>query len=341
MELITGIYANMSNADYHSHPHIGSSGFKRLAQSPAHFWQKSPLNPDKPKDEPSAIMRIGSAWHTGIWEPHLFDSAYAARPDISANSTVYALLMLALEDFPAFQASHVALPDGLGKTTKEGKALIAALQEQGKTGVEADKFQHVMELVPPLLGKTLLPGETLEHVKDMVHAARLHPVTRAIFEIPGGMSEHSIFWIDEDTGAPCRIRPDYMLAPCMQFPHGLIIDGKSNDDSSAETFGRNSWNSEMFYQAAFYCDGFQHHYGTSEPPLFAWLSQEREAPYATAYYSAPADFVQYGRSKYRRLLRTFAYCLQENTWPGYPMNVTELSVPLYAARAISDELGGV
>lgn len=333
-DYLTGLHADMSNGDYHGNIHIGSTGFKLLARSPLHFWHASPLNPNREKREPSRIMTMGTAWHTGIWEPQLFADSYAAKPDISPTSTVNALLGEALADFDAFKATHVAIPEGLGKTSKEGKALLAELSAQGKTGVEAEKFAQVMELVPGLLGKTLLNADDLTDVTAMVDAARRHPVTRAIFELPGGMAEHSLFWIDQLTGAPCRIRWDYAVPPCAMFPYGLIVDGKSNDDSSAEAFARNAWNSDMFFQAAFYSDGYQQHFKTERPPVFAWLSQERDAPYATAYYAAPSDFVEYGRKRYRRLLSVFAECLRTGVWPGYGQQVQDLALPAWAAREI-------
>jgi exodeoxyribonuclease VIII len=324
----------MANEDYHQHPHIGSSGFKLLARSALHFWHASPLNPERERREPSRVMVMGTAWHTGIFEPDLFASSYAAKPDISPASTVAALLAEALQDFEAWQAKFIALPEGIGKTTKDGKALLAELDAQGKTGVEADKHAQVMELAPPLLGKTLLAADDLAAVTAMTAAARAHPITRAIFQLPGGMAEHSIFWTDASTGAPCRIRPDYMVPPCPAFPHGLIIDGKSNDDSSPAGFARSAWNSEMFFQAAFYGDGFQQHFGTARPPVFAWMAQERDAPYATAYYAAPHDFVEYGRRRYRPLLKLFADCLQTGVWPGYATTVQDLALPGWAAKEI-------
>ena len=335
-DYLTGLQAHMSNADYHGQPHIGSTGFKKLARSPLHFWHDSPLNPDRPAREPSHVMTIGTAWHTGIWEPELFDSTYAEKPDLAPTSTVALLLAEALQDYDAWQQRYVKLPDGVGKTTKEGKALLAELAASDKFGIEPGKYDQVIALAPPLLGKTLLSADSLAAVKKAVDAARQHQVTRAIFNLPGGMAEHSIFWIDGETGAPCRVRPDYMVPPCDIFPTGLIIDGKTNDDSSPEAFARSAWNGEMFYQAAFYSDGYQQHYGTDAPPVFAWLAQERAAPHATAYYAAPPDFTEYGRQKYRRLLRTYAACMQSGNWPGYANGVQDLSLPAYAAKAIDE-----
>ena len=335
---LTGLIPEMTNADYHSLPHIGSSGFKKLERSPLHFWTASPLNPDREKTEPSRIMQMGTAWHTGIWEPHLFESSYAARPDIAPASTLAKLLNDALADFEGFKAKHVAIPDGLSKASKEGKTLLAELAEQDKIGVEQSKLDEVMKLAPGLVGKMLFSEDDLSAIRKMSAAAHRHPVTQVIFSLPGGMAEHSIMWIDELTGAPCRIRPDYAVPPCEMFPNGLIIDGKSTDDGSREGFARTAWNGEMFYQAAFYSDGFQHHFKTKAPPQFAWLAQERDAPFATAYYRAGSDFVEYGRRKYRRLLALFAECLRTGQWPGYPTEVLPLEVPGYAAKVIQDTI---
>lgn len=335
---LQGMFADMPNETYHGHVHIGSSGFKLLARSPLHFWHASPLNPGREKREPSRIMVMGTAWHTGIFEPDLFASSYAAKPDISPASTVAKLLDDAIQDFEAWQARHVALPEGLSKTSKEGKALLAELEALGKTGVEPDKHAQVLELAPGLVGRTLLSADDLEAVRTMADAAHRHPVTQAIFALPGGMSEHSIFWIDQATGAPCRIRPDYAVPPCSMFPNGLIIDGKSNDDSSPIGFARSAWNSEMYFQAAFYADGFQQHFKTDKPPVFAWLAQERDAPFATAYYAAPPDFIEYGRRKYRRLLAVFAECLRTGQWPSYGEHVQDLALPGWAAKEIDAEV---
>lgn len=335
---LQGLFFDMPNADYHGgHPHIGSSGFKLLERSPAHYWAAN-LDPDRERREPSRVMLMGTAWHTGIFEPDDFERTYAAKPDISPASTVAKLLDEALADMSAFAQKYVGIPDGISKTSKEGKALLAELAEGGKVGIEESKLAEVMELAPALDGKVLLSADDLADVRAMVKAAHAHPVTKVIMDQPGGVGEASFFWVDPETGAPCRIRPDYAVEPCKLFPNGLIIDGKSNDDSSPEGFARNCWNSQMYYQAAFYSDGMQRLWQTKEPPAFMWLSQERDRPYATAYYAASADLVAYGRKKYRSLLRVFARCLETGQWPGYPTTVQSLELPTWAAKIVQDEV---
>lgn len=336
---LTGVFPDMTNADYHSvHPHIGSSGFKALEKSPLHYWAAH-VDPERERREPSRVMVMGTAFHTGVFEPHLFDSTYAARPGVSAVSTVGKLvadaLLLGLD---VFRARYVGIPDGISRTSKEGKALLADLEAEGKVGVDESKLAEALALAEPLVGKVLLAADDLDAVCSMVRAAREHPITKVIMDQPGGMAEASIFWVDDETGAPCRIRPDYAVPPCRMFPNGLIIDGKSNDDASPEGFARNCWNAQMYYQAAFYSDGMQRLWRTSEPPVFAWLCQEREKPYATAYYAAPADLVEYGRRRYRRLLRLFAQCLKTGEWPGYPPRVMPLAMLPWMAKEVSEEV---
>ena len=338
---LTGLFTDMSNADYHGHIHIGSSGFKLLQRSPLHFWTASPMNPEREPKQPSRIMLMGTAWHTGIWEPHLFEQSYGSKPDWHPATTKAKLLDVAVADLDAFKARHVAVPDGLSKTSKEGKALLAELDAQGKVGVEEAILNEVLKAASSLQGRTLLAADDLADVRKMAQAAADHPATRIIKSFPGGLGEASIFWVDQETGAPCRIRPDWHVPPGVTeyFPDGLIIDGKSNDDSSREGFARSVWNSEMFYQAAFYSDGFQAHYGTKKPPVFAWLGQERDAPYATLYHAAPAILVEYGRRKYQPLLRLFAQCLSTGQWPGYPTDVCELELQPWAHKTVMETLG--
>lgn len=284
---LQGLFFDMSNADYHgNHPHIGSSGFKLLERSPAHFWSAN-IDPNRERREATPLMKIGTAWHSAVFEPEDFERLY------------------------------VKIPEGLDRRTKEGKALWAELLDSGCEPLTADGYDQIVA---------------------MAQAAHSHPITKIIFDQHDGVGESSFFWVDSETGAPCRVRPDYAVPPCKLFPNGLVIDGKSNDDSSPEGFARNCWNSQMYYQAAFYSDGMQQLWQTKEPPAFMWLSQERERPYATAYYAASADLVAYGRKKYRSLLRLFARCLDAGQWPGYPTVVQSLELPTWAAKIVQDEV---
>jgi hypothetical protein len=76
-EYKTGIY-DISNADYHASSAISRSGISILKKSPLHFWNKY-LNPDKEEEkgkEGSSAMTIGTAVHTLVLQPSLWDSEF-------------------------------------------------------------------------------------------------------------------------------------------------------------------------------------------------------------------------------------------------------------------------
>jgi exodeoxyribonuclease VIII len=214
-----------------------------------------------------------------------------------------------------FKVDYIELPEGLDRRTKEGKALYAEIEASGREP---------------------LASSTMTQIKSMAAAAAAHPVSRVLFEQCKGYSESSMFWVDAETGTACKIRPDFHVPPCAQFPHGLIVDGKSIDDASADSFGRNAWNGEHHLQGALYVDGFQRCYGTQQPPAFIWLVQERDAPYATAYYSAASDLIEYGRKQYKRLLAVVAECERTGEWPGYPTEIKPMAIPTWAAKALQE-----
>ena len=215
-----------------------------------------------------------------------------------------------------FFAEHVQIPRGLDRRTKEGKTLWADLEASGKTPLPADQW---------------------DAITTMAHMARQHAVSRVIFDPDlGGQAETSMFWTDPDTGLRCKIRPDWYIPPCAQFPGGLIVDGKSTGDAGPDAFARSAWDWDMHLQAAWYCDGFQRVMRTTQAPTFCWLAQEKETPWATAYYAADADLIAYGRRLYRGLLRTLAECEASGRWPAYSQQVQTLQLPPWAAKIVQD-----
>jgi hypothetical protein len=77
---ISGVFENISNEDYHSRKEfISRSALMDYDKSPYTYWAKH-INPDRPKKDATPQMIMGSAFHTMILEPHLFDEIYAVMP---------------------------------------------------------------------------------------------------------------------------------------------------------------------------------------------------------------------------------------------------------------------
>lgn len=111
-----GLIAGLSNDDYHADSAVGSSGLKLIDQSPLHYWHGY-LNPDRQRSEPTAAQKIGTATHTAILEPALFDDLYTA------------------------------IPEGLDRRSKEGKEIWASIIESGKTPLAVSEIDRIMGMV--------------------------------------------------------------------------------------------------------------------------------------------------------------------------------------------------
>lgn len=84
-----GIWRGIPIQKYHSAdlcdcPSISSSGLRKIdLESPMHYWNTSPLNPDAEQDDEfeAEHFRIGKAAHTLLLEPETFSALFVTRPD--------------------------------------------------------------------------------------------------------------------------------------------------------------------------------------------------------------------------------------------------------------------
>ncbi len=74
-----GIYYDLSNEQYHADEAIGSTTIKAISVSPANLWH----NPFKG----SKSAHIGTAIHSALLEPKLFESEFVLMPDISTRAS--------------------------------------------------------------------------------------------------------------------------------------------------------------------------------------------------------------------------------------------------------------
>ena len=76
-----GIYDNLSNKDYHAHKEsISRSAIMDFNKSAYTYWAKH-INPNRPEPKVTPAMELGTAFHTLILEPHLFEKNYAIEPE--------------------------------------------------------------------------------------------------------------------------------------------------------------------------------------------------------------------------------------------------------------------
>lgn len=127
-----------------------------------------------------------------------------------------------------------------------------------------------------------------------------------------GVHEVSYFWTDSFTGEKCKVRPD-----CIAEVDGkkYIVDYKTTDSCADGHFERSVRQYGYKFQAGMYREGvFQN---TFEEYGFAFVAQEKKAPYATRVYVCSEDFIQEGYDLFRKAIGIYHFCKTNDVWPGY------------------------
>ncbi len=203
-----GVYFGLPEDKYHAALALSASSIKHLRVSPLDYWARSALNPDREDEETDAKL-IGKAYHKRIVEGReAFWRCYAAELDPG--------------DYP-----------GVARTNDDLKAVCA---ERGLKvgGTKADLIARLVAHDPALSGiiwESLVSVHASEHQgkellpRDLIHKIELaaahiekHPMLAKAFS--GGQPEVSVFWVDRETGVPCKSRIDYLKATA-------IVDLKS------------------------------------------------------------------------------------------------------------------
>lgn len=203
-----------------------------------------------------------------------------------------------------FYDEYMVLPekiDVLHGATKIKKEYIALQNEKGLIDLKRAEF---------------------ESISKMAEAVSRHPEAGPMFS--SGNAETSFYWIDKDTGVKCKCRPDYWI------PGIAIPDYKTTEDARPEKFAKSCGEYTYHIQAAFYSDGVQAL--TDEILDMPFVAHEKNSPYELRVYWIDPSHVSIGRSDYKRALEIYARCIENDDWPGYPTQVTTISLPSWSIK---------
>jgi exodeoxyribonuclease VIII len=179
------------------------------------------------------------------------------------------------------------------RRTKQGKEDYAALQASGAT---------------------IIDSSDAERIAAMSEAIRRHPLF-----VDEGMHEASVFDTDEATGLAVKARPDVWIRE-----RGVVFDLKTTEDASPAGFARSVARYRYHVQAA-------HYMALTGASRFVFFAVEKAQPFCVAAYELDADALSVGRALRDRDLAAMASALEFNTWPGYPAQITTISLPRWAA----------
>lgn len=196
--------------------------------------------------------------------------------------------------------SDIAVMPNIDRRTKAGKEEYAQfiLNNPGKDIITLDEFTQIQEMAMEI---------------------RKNPVATALLK---GKHEQTFFWTDGVTGEKCKCKTD-----CLTEYEGqkYIVDYKTTDSCENGHFERSCRKYGYKFQAGMYTEGaFQN---TLEQYGFAFVAQEKKAPYAVRVYFCSPEYINQGYDQFREYLGIYHSCKESGNWYGYegPMNtVTEL-----------------
>ena len=156
--------------------------------------------------------------------------------------------------------------------------------------------------------------QAVSGMRDAIEKFQMFPVGGLV---RGGSSEKSIFFEDEETSVPCKIRCDSVN------PH-LILDLKTTDDARDHAFVRQTMKLQYDLQAAMYVEGCRHFFGRTLP--FYFVVVETHPPFGVMVHKAGESVIEIGFRKWRKSLELYKSCMDANAWPSYadPLSVLEL-----------------
>ena len=166
-------------------------------------------------------------------------------------------------------------------------------------------------------------------IEGMVKALREHPLASRLFDPERGTPEVSLFWQDEDTGVDLRGRLDWLPLP--RSGRFIVPDYKTTACAHPSRFAKSANDYGYPMQHVFYSDGVRACLDADDVS-FLFVAQEKTPPYLVSVIELDAEAVRVGREKLARAIRIFKACTDTNTWPGFPAEVEQVSLPIYAVR---------
>lgn len=230
------------------------------------------------------------------------------RPERESQKPTEAMIFgtalhLAVLEPNEFQKTYVVMPS-INKRTNIGKAEFLSLTESCASN-----------------GQVLIDPEDYANVLKMRDAIFKHPTAKLLFQ--NGLAEQTFMFQEPNTGAKCKIRPDWL-----DDNSGLIVDLKTTDNATANGFAKSAYNYKYYKQDPFYLDGLEA--CGNDCSGFVFVNIEKTEPFKIGVHYLDNRSRQFGRDEYLRNCETYVKCLESGIWKGYDEKISEVSLPEWA-----------
>lgn len=162
-----------------------------------------------------------------------------------------------------------------------------------------------------------------EAVQTMVAAgqAQLKNHADASGAFIGGKAQQTLVWKEGEVW--CRALLDYWKDKSPIFDDYKTTDASAHPDQWGK---RICFDTGCDIQDAFYSRGIRAVLGI-ENPTFRFIVQERKPPYALCVIELDRQTREFADKKVAEAIRRWAWCLENNFWPGYPNQTVTIEMP--------------
>lgn len=146
-------------------------------------------------------------------------------------------------------------------------------------------------------------------IKAMSNTAMANPLVKKLLD---GVHEGEYYWTDPVTQELLKCKTD-----CITTYEGqpYIVDYKTTDSCEDGHFEYASKKYGYQFQTGFYTAGLEQ--CTGIPHGFAFIAQEKKAPYACRVYMCSPQYIRTGQDMFHQLLETYHNCKVTGDWYGY------------------------
>jgi hypothetical protein len=173
-------------------------------------------------------------------------------------------------------------------------------------------------------GKTLLRAEAGELVTGIRKSVWGDKHASAILKHATDI-ELSVFWLDPETGLPCKARADIVCRGIAVLP-----DFKTCQSAKPEKFLHHAYDYAYHIQLSHYWAGMAANGISIEEACI--IAAEKKAPYPVMVYAPTEEWLLAGERDRKAQLARFKVCQEANHWPSYSEGVTPLALPYKATK---------
>jgi len=177
--------------------------------------------------------------------------------------------------------------------------------------------------------RPVMTEEQMVRVNKIAERIRYIPEFRGALDI--GQREVAFMKRDPETGLMLKCRCDLVAVDTSGITWIFDLKKVQRGCATHSEFSQSSGNYGYFIQASFYKF-------VTGATRFIFVPFDDSDPFDACLFEPDAESLEIGFKQWRKLLTSYAQCLKEDLYPGYPSGIQSLSVPKWLKSQVTNSL---